>query len=152
MGIKIFLPSGEFDVVHHTQFINDLVGAGQIKLDGSKMTDATFHDPCYLGRHNGVYDAPRDALNEAGAKLLEMDRTKEGSFCCGAGGAQFWKEEEEGEEAVNVNRYQEAKATGAKTLAVGCPFCTRMLTDANAQEGDAMNVRDVAEIVADALI
>ncbi|MEM7032788.1 MAG: (Fe-S)-binding protein [Chloroflexota bacterium] len=143
---------GNFDVVHHTQFINDLVGSGQIKLDSSKMMDATFHDPCYLGRHNGVYEAPRDALSEAGAKLLEMERSKEGSFCCGAGGAQFWKEEEEGEEAVNINRYEEAKATGAKTLAVGCPFCTRMLTDADAQEGGEMDVRDVAEIVADALV
>ena len=142
---------GHFDVVHHTQFINELIGNGQIKLDSHKLDQATFHDPCYLGRHHGVYDEPREALNRAGLKLLEMERNKRGSFCCGAGGAQFWKEEEEGEQAVNVDRYQEAEATGAKTLAVGCPFCTRMLTDANAQEGNAMAVRDVAEIVAEAL-
>jgi Fe-S oxidoreductase len=143
---------GNFEVVHHTQFINELVGQGRLKLNKGKMDQATFHDPCYLGRHNGVYDAPRDALSRAGATLLEMERSGRNSFCCGAGGAQMWKEEEHGTEAVNLNRYKEAQATGAKTLAVGCPFCNRMLTDANTQAGDAMAVRDVVEIVAEALV
>ena len=143
---------GNFEVVHHTQIINELIGSGQLTLDTNKMGEATFHDPCYLGRHNGEYDAPRQALTEAGMTLLEMERHSRDSFCCGAGGAQFWKEEEHGAEAVNHNRYEEAKATGANTLAVGCPFCTRMLTDAKAQDNEAMAVRDVAEIVAEAMV
>ncbi len=142
---------GNYDVVHHTQFINELIGSDKLKLDTNKMTEATFHDPCYMGRHNGVYQEPRDVLNASSVKLLEMTRSMRNSFCCGAGGAQVWKEEEPGEEGVNLNRYREARATGAKTLAVGCPFCTRMLVDANTQEGEAMQVRDVAEIVAEAL-
>jgi len=142
---------GHFDVVHHTQFINELIGSGKIKLNTGNLDKATFHDPCYLGRHHGVYEAPRGALSQAGMRLIEMERSNRNSFCCGAGGAQVWKEEEAGQEAVNLNRYREAKATGVKTLAVGCPFCTRMLTDANAQEGESMVVRDVAEIVVDAL-
>ena len=142
---------GHYEIVHHTQFINDLIGRGQIRLDKAKMESATFHDPCYLGRHNGVYSPPRQALTQAGLELVEMDRHGRNAFCCGAGGAQMWKEEEAGEEAVNLTRYQEAQATGAKTLAVGCPFCTRMLSDANAQADEGMRVRDVAEIVADAV-
>ena len=143
---------GHYQVVHHTEFINELIGQGKIKLDPAKMDQTTFHDPCYLGRHNGQYEAPRQVLKQAGADLVEMKRSGRNSFCCGAGGAQMWKEEEHGSQAVNLNRYQEAKASGAKTLAAGCPFCTRMLTDANAQEGEAMAVRDVAEIVAEALV
>jgi Fe-S oxidoreductase len=143
---------GQYEVVHHTTYINDLIGSGRLKVDGKKLAEATFHDPCYLGRHNGVYDAPREVLVAAGAPLTEMPRTGRNSFCCGAGGAQVWKEEEHGREAVNANRYQEAKATGAKTLAVGCPFCTRMLVDANAEAGSSMDVKDIAEIVVEALV
>jgi Fe-S oxidoreductase len=142
---------GHYEVVHHTTLINELIGSGRLKLNGTMPTDATFHDPCYLGRHNGVYDAPREALAAVGVNLTEMARSRQNSFCCGAGGAQVWKEEEHGREAVNANRYQEARATDAATLAVGCPFCTRMLVDANAEAGAAMAVKDVAEIVAEAL-
>ncbi len=142
---------GDFRVLHHTQMIADLVGRGKLRLNGQKLEQVTFHDPCFLGRHNGVYDAPRDALAQAGATLLEMERNRNQSFCCGAGGAQFWKEEEHGEQAVNHNRYQEAQSTGAGTLAIGCPFCARMLDDASKEAGQTMQVKDVAEVVAGAI-
>jgi Fe-S oxidoreductase len=142
---------GNFHVLHHTQMIADLVGRGKLRLNGDKLEQVTFHDPCYLGRHNGIYDAPRAALADAGATLLEMDRNRRQSFCCGAGGAQFWKEEEHGTEAVSMNRYREAEATGAKTIAIGCPFCARMLEDASKEAGETMQVVDVAEVVAGAL-
>jgi Fe-S oxidoreductase len=143
---------GHFQVMHHTQFIADLVGKGILTLkNGNVLEKATFHDPCYLGRHNGVYDEPRQNLADAGYTLLEMERSKEGSFCCGAGGAQMWKEEEHGKEGVNTNRFAEARATGAKTLATGCPFCAIMMIDANKQAGDEMQVKDVAQIIADAI-
>jgi Fe-S oxidoreductase len=140
-----------FTVLHHTQLITELIGQGRLKLNGSKLEQVTFHDPCYLGRHNGEYQAPREALAKAGMTLLEMDRSKSDSFCCGAGGAQVWKEEEAGAQAVNDNRFAEARATGAQTLAIGCPFCARMLNDANNAAGAPMQVKDVAEVVAEAL-
>ncbi|HSG16240.1 MAG TPA: (Fe-S)-binding protein, partial [Anaerolineae bacterium] len=103
------------------------------------------------GRQNGEYDAPREALAKAGMALLEMERNREGSFCCGAGGAQMWKEEEHGQEAVSSNRYAEARATGAKVLATGCPFCAIMMNDANVEAGEAMQVQDVAQLMAEAI-
>jgi Fe-S oxidoreductase len=142
---------GHFQVMHHTQMIADLVGRGKLRLNGDRLEQVTFHDPCYLGRHNGVYDAPRDALARAGATLLEMERSRNNSFCCGAGGAQFWKEEEPGLQAVSMNRYHEAEKTGAKTLAIGCPFCARMLEDASKEAGETMAVVDVAEVVVRAM-
>ncbi len=142
---------GNYTVFHHTQVIADLVGKGKLRLNGSKLEKTTFHDPCYLGRQNGVLDAPRDALAQAGATLLEMDRNKKNSFCCGAGGAQMWKEEEHGTEAVNLNRFHEAHKTGADTLAVGCPFCMTMMKDANTEEGNPMQVKDVAQVVLEAM-
>ncbi len=142
---------GHYDVFHHTQLISDLVGRGKLRLNGSKLESVTYHDPCYLGRHNGVITEPRDALAKAGATLLEMDRHGKDSFCCGAGGAQYWKEEEHGTEAVNANRFAEAQSTGATTLAVGCPFCATMMSDANREKGEPMQVKDVAQVVLDAL-
>jgi Fe-S oxidoreductase len=142
---------GNYTVFHHTQVIADLVGKGKLRLNGSKLEKTTFHDPCYLGRQNGVLEAPREALTKAGATLLEMDRNKKNSFCCGAGGAQMWKEEEHGTEAVNLNRFHEAHKTGAETLAVGCPFCMTMMKDANNEEGEPMNVKDVAQVVMEAM-
>jgi Fe-S oxidoreductase len=139
---------GHYEVLHHTQFITELIGSGQLQLNGTALEKVTFHDPCYLGRHNGEYDAPREALAQAGTTLLEMERNRSNSFCCGAGGAQVWKEEEEGTQAVNANRYAEARATGAETLGLACPFCMRMLIDANKEAGAPMKVKDVAEIVA----
>jgi Fe-S oxidoreductase len=111
----------------------------------------TFHDPCYLGRQNGVFEAPRQVLHRGGGSLTEMARSRARSFCCGAGGAQMWKEEEQGRERVNAARVREAMETGAETLAVGCPFCMIMLTDAARDAGDRIQVRDVVEILADRL-
>jgi Fe-S oxidoreductase len=143
---------GNYAVIHHTQLINELVGAGkiQMKLEGEDMK-ATFHDPCYLGRHNGIFDAPRQDLKSAGLQVVEMPRNRAKSFCCGAGGAQMWKEEEHGQQRVSENRFREAMATGQDTLAVGCPFCMIMLTDAAKTLNSAMQVKDVAELVADKL-
>jgi Fe-S oxidoreductase len=143
---------GNYEVIHHTQLINELVGAGKIELSvESDKWQVTFHDPCYLGRHNGIVDAPRDTLKNAGALTIEMPRNSEKSFCCGAGGAQMWKEEEHGTAKVNDTRYAEAKATGAGMLAVGCPFCLTMMNDASKAEEGGMVVKDVAEIVAERL-
>ena len=143
---------GNYEVIHHTQLINELVGAGKIQMnvEGDAM-QVTFHDPCYLGRHNHIFEAPREDLKSAGLVTVEMPRHGAKSFCCGAGGAQMWKEEEEGTSSVNITRFKEAKATGAKTLAVGCPFCMTMLNDASNADGGEVMVKDVAEIVADRL-
>jgi Fe-S oxidoreductase len=144
---------GHYAVVHHTAFIEELIRSGRLKLKPGDQQTVTFHDPCYLGRHNGVYDPPRYALTGTGAGLREMPRARRNSFCCGAGGAQFWKEEEHGMARVNLTRYAEASTTGAGTLIVGCPFCLRMFTDASQMEGARAGpqVKDVVEIVAENL-
>jgi len=139
---------GQYEVIHHTQLINELVGAGKIRLDvDADEWKVTFHDPCYLGRHNDVFEAPRQALHSIGVKLIEMPNHASRSFCCGAGGAQMWKEEEAGIRRVNEARYAEARATGATTIAVGCPFCMVMLIDASKADGEMIKVVDVAEMV-----
>lgn len=141
---------GMFEVIHHTQLIEEVLASGDLALDGRQMEMApTFHDPCYLGRNNAVYAAPRAALRALGASGRELPRSRAKSFCCGAGGAQMWKEEEEGAERVSENRLREALETGADTLAVACPFCMLMLADAAASQEAAIQVRDVVEIVAD---
>ncbi len=143
---------GNYQVIHHTQLINELVGAGKLKIDSQAMLEKiTFHDPCYLGRHNRVVEDPRRALDSLGAPRVEMPRHGMKSFCCGAGGAQAWKEEEHGAQAVNAARFKEAQATGADVLAVGCPFCMTMLTDAAKDADSQMQVKDVAELVAEAI-
>jgi len=142
---------GNFQVLHHTQLIADLVGKGILKLNGDQLETVTFHDPCYLGRHNNEYDAPRESLAGAGKVLLEMDRSKSDSFCCGAGGAQMWKEEEHGQESVGLNRYKEAASTGAQLLATGCPFCAIMLKDAQSESDGDLQIKDIAQVVADAI-
>jgi Fe-S oxidoreductase len=144
---------GNYEVVHHTELIEQLIGAGRVPLNAhpGKQPNVTFHDPCYLGRHNDVVDAPRTVLEKVAGSMVEMPRTKKNSFCCGAGGAQFWKEEEHGTQSVSVERYEEAKATGADVVAVGCPFCMQMFTSAQSEVADGPEVRDIAEIVADQL-
>ncbi|MDP6041262.1 MAG: (Fe-S)-binding protein, partial [Candidatus Latescibacteria bacterium] len=142
---------GAYTVEHHTTFINDLIKTNRLKPKGDMSETTTFHDPCYLGRHNGEYDSPRDTLTKSGHSLVEMNQNKNNSFCCGGGGAQAWKEEEEGSQAVSTVRYDQAKATNAETVAVGCPFCARMLKDANAKSGENLKVKDIAEIVAERL-
>jgi len=138
---------GNYEIVHHTQLIDELIAAGKIRLRANETGQVTFHDPCYLGRQNDILAAPRTAILQAHNKLVEMPRNGHQSFCCGAGGAQMWKEEEEGEKRVSAERIEEAIATGASTLAVGCPFCMIMLTDAQKSAATEMQVLDVAEIV-----
>jgi Fe-S oxidoreductase len=141
---------GNYVVKHHTEFINELIKEG--KLDGPVTSNGpiTYHDPCYLGRHNGVYDQPRQVIQSMGFDLSEPSRTRRNSFCCGAGGAQFWKEEEHGIERVSTNRYRELRETGASTVATGCPFCMRMFSDEAAKEEaeTALKILDLAELVA----
>ena len=143
---------GHYTVLHHTQYINELILDGRLRVDKTSTCKVTFHDPCYLGRHNGEYSAPRKALSVVGVPLTEMKQNKRNSFCCGGGGAQMWKEEEEGDRAVNATRYAEAVNTGADSLAVGCPFCARMFKDAGTlTDGEPMAILDVAQIVAEAI-
>ncbi|MBP7694196.1 MAG: (Fe-S)-binding protein [Anaerolineales bacterium] len=143
---------GNWEVVHYTQFIAELMAAGKLKTDPAKTANVAFHDPCYLGRHNGVFDAPRQVLQGAGAAVTELPRNRTQSFCCGAGGAQMWKEEEHGAERVNHHRLKEAMAAGRDTLAVACPFCMIMFTDAKTAVPTEMQIKDVAEIVAESLV
>jgi Fe-S oxidoreductase len=139
---------GEYNVTHHSQLINELLASGAIQLKNDKAERITFHDPCYLGRQNGLIEEPRQALELANAELIEMAQSGTNSFCCGAGGAQMWKEEEHGEASVNLTRFGEASATGAETLAVCCPFCMLMLVDAGKAANSEMPVLDIAEIIA----
>ena len=141
---------GDFTVKHHSEFIDELIRSGKLRLGSATNGAVTYHDPCYLGRHNGIFDQPRALIRSTGARLTEASRNRSNSFCCGAGGGQFWKEEEKGKERVSTNRYRELKQTGAKTVATGCPFCMRMLTEESAKEEpeSAMQVMDIAELVA----
>ena len=141
---------GNYVMKHHTEFINELIRDGKLKLTANSDGAVTYHDPCYLGRHNGIFDEPRSLIRSTGARLTETARSRNNSFCCGAGGGQFWKDEEKGNERVSTNRYRELKQTGAKTVATGCPFCMRMITEEAAKEEPetAMEVLDIAEIVA----
>ncbi|MEJ2597217.1 MAG: (Fe-S)-binding protein [Anaerolineales bacterium] len=138
---------GHYEVVHHTQLINELLAEGKLKLKAGGARGLTYHDPCYLGRQNGILETPRKILRQAQPGFTEMPRHGQQSFCCGAGGAQMWKEEEAGDQRVSASRIQEAIATGAETLAVGCPFCMIMLGDAQKAANTSMVVEDVAEVV-----
>ncbi len=140
---------GNYDVVHHTEFIDELIKSGRLKVKAGASEQMTFHDPCYLGRQNGVLVEPRRIFNSIDAELVEMAKSRKQSFCCGAGGAQMWKEEEQGTTRVSTERIRQAKDVGAQTLAVGCPFCMIMLTDAAKSEAPELQLVDVAEIIAE---
>lgn len=141
---------GQYEVIHHTQLLRELFASHRLAPAGDlSPLNVAFHDPCYLGRMNGVYDAPRSLLKSVGIAISEMPHHRTKSFCCGAGGAQMWKEEERGEARVSATRLSEAKGTGARSLAVACPFCTIMLSDASEADGDEMEINDVVEIVAE---
>jgi len=146
---------GNYEVVHHTQLINDLIAAGRITLQGGgnfKGKRITFHDPCYLGRGNGEYEAPRSLIEKLDAELVEMKRSKANGLCCGAGGAQMFKEAEPGNKEVNVERTEDALQTEASIIAAGCPFCNTMMTDGvkHFEKENTVVVKDVAELIAEA--
>ncbi len=143
---------GHYEVVHHTQFLQELIDKGRIKLkEGGdfKGKKITYHDSCYLGRVNGVYEAPRAVLEALDVDLVEMKRSKTNGLCCGAGGAQMWKEDEPGDKRINVERVEEALATDASVIAVNCPFCLTMMSDGvKAKERqDSVMVYDLSELV-----
>jgi heterodisulfide reductase subunit D len=144
---------GNYDVIHHTSFLQQLIDEGKIRLKDSgsfKGKKITYHDSCYLGRANGIFEAPRKVLEALDAELVEMKRCRKNGFCCGAGGAQMFKEEEKGTTRVNWDRANEAIETGSQIVAAACPFCNTMLTDGvKAAEKEAdVSVMDVAELVA----
>ncbi|MDB5253671.1 MAG: CoB--CoM heterodisulfide reductase [Flaviaesturariibacter sp.] len=144
---------GNYEVIHHTTFLQGLIDNGKIRLSESgsfKGKKITYHDSCYLGRANDIYEAPRKVLEALDVELVEMKRCRKNGFCCGAGGAQMFKEEEPGRTRVNFDRAAEAIETGSTIIAAGCPFCNTMLTDGvkgAEKEGD-VSVLDVAELVA----
>jgi Fe-S oxidoreductase len=138
---------GNYQVIHHSQLINELINQGQLIIKTENNHTLTFHDPCYLGRQNDIFNDPRQILTLTQANLVEMPRNGRKSFCCGAGGAQMWKEEAEGTVRINADRFQEAQKTGADQLAVGCPFCMVMLNDAKKDANSNIEVLDIAEII-----
>jgi heterodisulfide reductase subunit D len=146
---------GNYEVVHHSQFLQQLIDDGVIKIkeggsfQGRKIT---YHDSCFLGRANNVYEAPRQVLAQLDADLVEMKRSRKRGLCCGAGGGQMFKEPEPGRKDINIERTEEALATGANTIAVACPFCMTMIADGvknKEREGD-VKVKDIAELIAEA--
>jgi Fe-S oxidoreductase len=147
---------GSYEVIHHTTLLQQLIDDGKVKLKegGSfKGKKITYHDSCYLGRANNIYEAPRKVLEALDAELVEMKRCRSNGLCCGAGGAQMFKEEEKGTTRVNWERTDEAVATDASIIAAACPFCNTMLTDGVkvAEKEEAVKVLDVAELVAASL-
>lgn len=145
---------GTYDVVHHTQFLKQLLEEGRITMEGGKFKGKriTFHDPCYLGRANNVYEAPRDLIRKLDAELVEMKSCKTRGLCCGAGGAQMFKESEPGNKDVNIERTEQALEIKPDIIAAGCPFCNTMMTDGvkNKEKEASIAVMDIAELIASA--
>lgn len=143
---------GKYEVIHHTQYLQQLMASGQLRMkEGGAFQGKTitYHDSCYLGRANDVYEAPRELLEALDGDLREMQRIKKNGLCCGAGGAQMWKEDEPGDKRINTERAQEALATGADVVAVNCPFCLTMMSDgikAEEQQEKVM-VYDLSEMI-----
>ncbi|WP_372769387.1 (Fe-S)-binding protein [Lutibacter sp.] len=145
---------GKYEVYHHTEFLKSLLDEGKITIEGGKFKGKriTFHDPCYLGRANDIYEAPRSLIEKLEVELVEMKRCKTDGLCCGAGGAQMFKDAEKGEKEIYVERTEEALETKPNIIATGCPFCNTMITDgikATNQE-DSVQVLDIAELIANA--
>ena len=146
---------GNYEVIHHTQLIQDLINTGKLALKGGstfKGKKITYHDSCYSGRDNGIYEAPREVLEALDVELVESKRCKTNGLCCGAGGAQMFKEAEKGNKEINVERTEHALETNAEIIATGCPFCNTMMTDGvkNFEKEDSIQVLDVAELIANA--
>lgn len=147
---------GNYEVLHHSTYLQQLINEGRVKLQGGgtfKGQRITFHDSCYLGRANDVYEAPREVLKALDADLVEMKRCRTNGLCCGAGGGQMFKEPEKGTKDVNIERIEDALETGAKTIAVGCPFCMVMMSDGvkNKEKEHEIKVVDLAELLLEAL-
>jgi heterodisulfide reductase subunit D len=147
---------GNYEVIHHAVFLQQLINEGRIKMkEGGEFKGKriTYHDSCYLGRANGIYEAPREVLASLDAELVEMKRCRSKGLCCGAGGAQFFKEEEKGDVRINIDRTREAVSTGATVIASACPYCNTMLTDGVKLEEkeEAVRVYDIAELVAQSM-
>jgi len=142
---------GNYEVVHHSQFLQELIDNGKLKVEGGdfKGKKLTYHDSCYLGRVNQVYEAPRKVLETLDAELVELKRCKTNGLCCGAGGAQMFKENEPGEKRINTERIDEVLESGAKVVAANCPFCLTMLGDGiKAEEKqDEVMVYDLSELI-----
>ncbi len=147
---------GIYEVIHHTQLINELLEQGRLAIEGGafKGKKITYHDSCYLGRANGIYEAPRLVMERLDAELVEMKRCKTNGLCCGAGGAQMFKEAEHGNKEVNVERTEDVLETGAEIVAVNCPFCSTMLKDGTKHfnKEDQIEVLDIAEMVQQSLV
>ncbi len=145
---------GEYEVVHHSQFLQSLINEGRLKVQGGafKGKRVTYHDSCYLGRGNDVYEAPRSVIEELDTEVVEMRRCKSNGLCCGAGGAQMFKDAEPGKKEVNVERIEEAIEVKADVVAVACPFCMTMMNDGvkHYEKEDKMEVKDISEVVAEA--
>ena len=145
---------GNYDVVHHTQFLNEMLSTGALSIEGGayKGKKITYHDSCYLGRANDIYEAPRQIMEKLDGDLVEMKRCKTNGLCCGAGGAQMFKEAEAGDKEINVERAEEALATNAEIVAVNCPFCMTMMRDGvkHFNQEDNVEVKDISELIADA--
>ena len=146
---------GNYEVIHHTQLLQELINQGQLTIkDGGvfKGKKITFHDPCYLGRANDVYEAPRALIEKLDVELMEMKRCKTNGLCCGAGGAQMFKEAEKGNKEINVERTEEALGLNPDVIATGCPFCNTMMTDGvkNFNKENEVEVLDIAELIATA--
>lgn len=144
---------GNYEVIHHATFLQQLIDEGKITMSGGgvfKGKKITYHDSCYLGRSNNIYEAPRKVLEALDIELVEMKRCKSNGLCCGAGGAQMFKEEENGTSRINLERTNEALATGATVIAAACPFCNTMLTDGvkNSNKEEEVAVLDIAELIA----
>ena len=140
-------------MLHHSEFLNQLIADGRLQIDGEnefKDIKITFHDSCYLGRSNHIYDEPRQLINFLQAELVEMKRSKQNGFCCGAGGAQMFKEPEKGKKDINIERTEEALETQASIIASACPFCMTMLSDGikNKDKENEVKVLDLAELIA----
>jgi len=144
---------GDYKVMHHTQFLKSLLDEGRLTIEGGKFKGKriTFHDPCYLGRANDVYEAPRDLIKKLDAELVEMKNCRKKGLCCGAGGAQMFKDAEKGDKEINIERTEQAMAVKPEIIAAGCPFCNTMMSDGvkNKAEGQ-IEVMDVAELIANA--
>ena len=144
---------GNYEVMHHTQFLRKLMEEGRLKIEGGsfKGKKIVFHDPCYLGRGNGEYEAPRQLLQKLDSELVEMKRCKSNGLCCGAGGAQMFKEPEPGNKDINVERTEEALNESPNIIATGCPFCNTMITDGVKHFNNTeVSVKDIAELLAEA--